>query len=161
MDKTMLGRINALRQMSVGELRGEWLRLYGEPTRSRNKQFLFRRLAWRVQELQGGGLSNQALHRIDELSTDRFDRARTPEWDAPERPEMPTTRRRDPRLPVCPGTLISKHYKGRQLRVRVRDDGLELDGQMYASATALAKAVTGSRSINGWLFLGITKRKRS
>ena len=31
-DKSMLAEINRLRQMTVGELRGEWLRLYGEPT---------------------------------------------------------------------------------------------------------------------------------
>ena len=59
-----------------------------------------------------------------------------------------------------PGTVISKQYKGRELRVTVRDDGFELEGQMYPSATALAKAITGSRSINGNLFLGLSKRKR-
>ncbi len=73
-------------------------------------------------------------------------------------PDAPRPRR-DPRIP-SPGTLITKAYKGRELRVVVRDDGLELDGTMYATATALAKAVTGSKSINGNLFLGITKRKR-
>ncbi len=53
-----------------------------------------------------------------------------------------------------------KAYKGRELRVTVHPDGLELDGTMYGSATALAKAITGSKSINGWLFLGVTKRRR-
>ncbi len=57
--------------------------------------------------------------------------------------------------------MISKTYRNRELRVVVRDDGLELDGTMYATATALAKAVTGSKSINGWLFLGVAKRKRT
>ena len=56
--------------------------------------------------------------------------------------------------------MITKTYRGRELRVVIRDDGLELDGTMYPSATALAKTVTGSKSINGWLFLGIAKRKR-
>ena len=42
----------------------------------------------------------------------------------------------------------------------IEQDSLELDGQMYGSATALAKAVTGSRSISGPLFLGLTKRRR-
>ncbi len=46
-------------------------------------------------------------------------------------------------------------------RERRKYPSLELDGTMYPSATALAKAVTGSKSINGWLFLGITKRKRA
>ncbi len=158
MDATILSQISALQRMPVADLQAEWIRLYGEPTRSRNRQFLFRRLAWRIQELQHGGLSDVAKDRIDKLAPE-FTRARTPA-------EAPTTLpdehrpRRDPRLP-SPGTLIVKAYKGRELRVVVRDDGLELDGTMYATATALAKAITGSKSINGWLFLGIAKRKRS
>ena len=64
MDTSMLGRINALRRMTVGELRDEWFRLYGEPTRSRNRDYLFRRLAWRVQELQHGGLSDRARRGV-------------------------------------------------------------------------------------------------
>ena len=32
-DNTVIRRIHALRQMTVAELRGEWDRLFGEPTR--------------------------------------------------------------------------------------------------------------------------------
>jgi len=154
----MLSEIARLQRMPVADLQVEWLKLYGEPTRSRNRQFLFRRLAWRIQELQHGGLSDVAKDRIDKLAPD-FTRARTL---AAASTTLPGEHRlhRDPRIP-SPGTLIVKAYKGRELRVAVREDGLELDGTMYATATALAKAVTGSKSINGWLFLGITKRKRS
>ena len=51
MYKTTLGELGALRQMTVAELRVRWRELYGEDSRSRNKDFLWRRLAWRVQEL--------------------------------------------------------------------------------------------------------------
>ncbi len=66
---------------------------------------------------------------------------------------------RDPRLPT-PGTVITKCYKGGELRVVVRDAGLEFDGAMYTSLTALAKKITGCRSINGPLFFGLTTRSR-
>ena len=59
-----------------------------------------------------------------------------------------------------PGTLISKQYKGRELRVVIRDDGVEIDGGMFPSLTALAKHITGCRSINGKLFFNVTRRKR-
>ncbi len=154
----MLSQVGALQRKSVVELQAEWLKLYGEPTRSRNRQFLFRRLAWRLQELQGGGLSDAAKDRIDKLAPE-FTRARTLAV-APTTLPNEHRPRRDPRTP-SPGTLIAKVYKGRELRVVVREEGLELDGTMYPTATALAKSVTGSKSINGWLFLGITKRKRS
>ena len=159
MNKTMLGRINALRLMTVGALRLEWMKLYGESTRSRNRDYLWKRLAWRVQELAHGGLSDDARKRINDLDVEGFIRARTPNVAAPA---ADSERRlaRDPRLP-SPGSVITKQYKGRELRVVVRENGLELDGTMYPTATALAKSVTGSKSINGWLFLGITKRKRN
>ena len=64
MDNTVIRRIHALRQMTVAELRVEWERLYGEPTSSRNRDYLFRRLAWRVQEIAHGGLSDAAKARI-------------------------------------------------------------------------------------------------
>ncbi len=162
MDTSMLGRINALRRMTVGELRIEWQKLYNEPSRSRNKQFLYRRLAWRIQELRHGGLSAHAQSRIDELAPAGFTRAHAPQppQDAPERVEMARTSQRDPRLP-SPGTVVVKAYKGRELRVVVREDGVEYDGAMHASLTALAKHVTGCRSINGRLFWGLSKRKRT
>jgi len=68
---TVTAQIAALQRMTVGELREEWKRLYpGEVSRSFNKQFLWRRLAWRVQELAYGGLSERAKARIAELNRD-------------------------------------------------------------------------------------------
>ena len=158
MDLSITAQIAALRRMTVAELLGEWLRRYGEPTRSRNRVYLWKRLAWRIQELRHGGLSDGAKQQIDALVPDGFTRARRPNVAAPG--AVPEQRpARDPRRP-SPGTVIVKRYKHRELRVVVREDGLELDGTMYPTATALAKAVTGSKSINGNLFLGITKRKR-
>jgi len=163
MEKTVLGRIDRLRRMTVGELQAEWLRLYGEPTRSRNKTYLFRRLAWRVQELAHAGLSDAATTRIAELAVDTLTRARTPRaaLDA-ARAVTPTTTssqsKRDPRLP-SPGTVIVKQYKGRELRLVVHEDHFELDGQSYRSLSEAARAVTGSRW-NGRLFWGLTQRRR-
>ncbi len=160
MPNSVIGQIAALKRMTVAELREEWERLYGEPARSHNKDYLWRRLAWRIQELAHGGLSERAKSRIKELVPGDLDLATTPEQTVTvaNRGGSPT-HRRDPRMPV-PGSVITKTYKGRELRVTVREDGLELDGTMYPSATALAKAITGSKSINGWLFLGLTQRKR-
>ena len=161
MDTSILSQIGALQRMSVSDLQAEWLRRYGEPTRSRNKQFLFRRLAWRIQELQRGGLSDAARDRIEELSSDGFVRTRTPTQAVAALAPQPTPRpRRDARLPT-PGTVITKMYRGRELRAVIRDDGVEFDGSMFGSLTALAKQITGCKSINGKLFFGLTQRKRT
>ncbi len=158
----MLSEIQRLRAMTVAQLQLRWRELYGEECRSRNREFLFRRLAWRTQELAHGGLSAAADARIAELAPDAYVRARTPAAanvapvaaveTAPPRPA------RDPRLPV-PGTVIVRDYRGRQLRLTVLDDGYELDGIRYGSLSEAARAATGSHW-NGKLFWGVTQRKR-
>ncbi len=163
MDKSMLGEINRLRQMTVGELREEWLRLYGEPSRSRNRDFLWRRLAWRVQELAVGGLSDAAKGRIVELAPATFTRTQVrrgfqlPDGDAGPPPAKPKTFR-DARLP-SPGTVIVRRWRGRDLRLVVLQDGFELDGVRYGSLSEAARAATGSHW-NGRLFWGVTQRSR-
>jgi hypothetical protein len=150
-------QIARLQTLSVGELRVEWERLYGEPTRSRNKTYLWRRLAWRIQERAYDGLSDAAKARIVELSQEGFRRAQIPRGFTPvaSRPAAP---RRDPRLPL-PGSTVVRKYKGQDVRVTVLDDGFEWDGRRFDSLSEIALAVTGSKW-NGWLFFGLTKRTR-
>ena len=163
MESSVIRQVHRLRQMTVGELRLEWEKLYGGPTRSRNRDYLWKRLAWRIQELAHGGLSERARQRIEELAPDGFVRARTPNPGAhvagPAPVDTPRRPARDLRLPEA-GTVITKQYKGRELRVVVRDDGIEYEGAMFPTFTALAKHVTGSKNINGRLFFGLTERKR-
>ena len=155
MYKTTLGDLGALRQMTVAELRVRWRELYGEDSRSRNKDFLWRRLAWRVQELAYGGLSDAAKARLAELAPSGFVRAQLPRGFAPG-PAKPI---RDRRLP-SPGATLVRRYKGVDVRVLVLDDGFEYDGRRYESLTEIARVVTGSAR-NGWLFFGLTKRQRA
>jgi hypothetical protein len=56
----------------------------------------------------------------------------------------------DPRLPSV-GAAIVRQYKGKSIRVVVRDDGLEYQGQRYKTLTAVAEAVTGQH-LNGYRF---------
>ena len=166
-DKSMLAEISRLRKMTVGQLRDEWLRLYGEPTSSRNRDYLWRRLSWRTQELAQGGLSDRATQRIGELAPAGFERAVTPRDFTPPTqmsaaavripPPRPV---RDLRMPPV-GSVITKDYKGRQLHVVVREDSFEFEGRSFESLSTLAKFITGRPTqINGRLFFALTGRKR-
>src|SRR5574341_1874886 len=111
---SVAAQIEALRRMTVGQLRLKWRELYGEETRSCNRVYLWRRLAWRVQELAYGGLSDRAKARIAELSKDDDLRMLPPRgWQPPAGnggPPTPGTPRqplRDPRLPR-PGSTLSR-----------------------------------------------------
>src|SRR5712691_1239037 len=64
----VIAQIDALRRMTVADLKVKWRELYGEDTRSCNRVYLWRRLAWRVQELAYGGLSERAKAHLAELS---------------------------------------------------------------------------------------------
>ena len=163
METTLLRELQRIQRLSVNELQAEWSRLYnGEACRSRNRTFLVKRLCWRVQELVHGGLSGAAKARIDELCPATFTRTRTPRegLDAAvvANKESAARSKRDPRLP-SPSTVITRTYRGRELRLLVLEDGFELDGVHYRSLSEAARAVTGSRW-NGRLFFGLTERKR-
>jgi hypothetical protein len=166
MPDDVISQIQALRGMSVSQLRIEWERLYGETTRSRNRDYLWKRLAWRVQELKYGGLSNAAKQRLRELAptTLTYVRAQRPRGFDPEAVPVlpaPTTAKtvRDARLPA-PGSVINRKWRGRDLRLLVRDDGFEIDGVVYGSLSEAARGVTGQRW-NGPLFWGLRTRKRN
>src|SRR5262245_609672 len=157
--KNVIAEINRLRSMTVGELRERWLELYGEPSRSRNRDYLWRRLAWRIQELQYGGLSDRAKARIEELAPDGFVRARTPSHAVPPPTPRNVLHITDPRRPT-PGTVLTRQWHGQEVRVLVVDDGFEWDGRRYRSLSEVARAITGQRW-SGPLFFGLRKRQRS
>lgn len=76
----------------------------------------------------------------------------------PREPVAHQPRMKKPRKHPRVGTTFSHTYKGRTHAVRVvrLGDGLgyELGGEVYASPTAAAKAVTGT-AVNGWQFWGM------
>ncbi len=125
-------------RMTTGQLRSEVERLTGEPCRSWNKAYLQRKVASLIQLAARPGPTKSGA--IDEAA-----------------PLVPSFR--DPRLPTA-GSEIVKRYHGHEVRVRVLDRGFECLGMTFDSLTAVAKAITGQRFINGMLFFGLTKRSR-
>jgi hypothetical protein len=55
-----------------------------------------------------------------------------------------------------PGTVLTREYRGRVLRVTVLDAGFEHEGHVHRSLSAIAELVTGTRW-NGFLFFGLAK----
>ncbi len=62
--------IDDLRHKTVTELQNRYLEVFGEPSRSNHKQFLIRRIAWRLQALAEGDLSERARERALSLAQD-------------------------------------------------------------------------------------------
>ena len=59
----------------------------------------------------------------------------------------------DPRLPLA-GTLLVRRFQGKDIVVRVRQDGFECDGKVHRSLSAAVRTATGSRW-NGFAFFGL------
>ena len=57
-----------LQQMTVRELRERYEQVFGESTRVGNKDFLFKRIAWQLQSLAGGDLSERGRRRVETLA---------------------------------------------------------------------------------------------
>ncbi len=163
MKSTMAARIRALQEMTVPELRAKYREVFGEETRSRHKENLWKAIAWRLQALEEGDLSERARRRAGELANDADVRVRAPrnafgDGSAPtgERTRVHAFgRAHDARLPMA-GTVITREYRGRLIRVTVLDHGFEHEGKVYRSLTALVHEVTGSHW-NGYHFFGLTK----
>ena len=58
---------------------------------------------------------------------------------------------------LVPGTLLQRQWKGRNMVVRVLENGFEYDGETYGSLSAVARAITGTKW-NGFVFFGLKKR---
>ena len=70
MAETIVAQIGKLKTLTVAQLREVYQEKFGQTSNSRNKQWLFKRVAWRIQELAEGGLSERAKKRAAELAND-------------------------------------------------------------------------------------------
>jgi hypothetical protein len=154
--------IEALRHMTVGQLKEKYQDVFGESSRSNHKQFLFRRIAWRMQANAWGGLSERAKRRALEIANDSDLRIRAPrnflkeDLDETRTVDVHVMPTEDPRLPI-PGTDLVRRYRDKDIVIRVREDGFEYAGHLYRSLSTAVRAATGT-PWNGFAFFGLGGR---
>jgi len=154
--------IATLPTLSVSQLRQRYAEIFGETTNAAHKGWLVKRIAWRLQALAEGDLSERARQRAAELANDADLRLSPPKPTPTEHPaspssgpQIPTSSTPDRRLPQ-PGGIIYRLYKGQQLQVTVLQSGFAYGGKVFASLSAVAKAITGSH-YNGFLFFRLNQ----
>jgi hypothetical protein len=144
---TLLRQIAALPSKTVGALAAQYEQLAGEPTRSRNKQYLVKRVAFLLQEQAHGGLSKAAELKISELGD-----AVPAEWRARIK-QTPKPEPTDPRLPAI-GETLTKVYKRTEHTVVVMAGGFQYKGRKYKTLTDVTRAITGKHR-GGFEFFGL------
>lgn len=154
--------IAALQRMTTRELRARYAELFGEETRATNGTWMIKRIAWRLQAMAEGDLSERAQRRAAELANDADLRTTVPKAAYAARISAATAGAkalaagRDQRLPM-PGTVLTRKYKEKLLEVNVLQEGFEFAGMVYPSLSAVAKVITGSHC-NGYLFFGLNQK---
>ncbi len=137
----VLAQLAALPGKTTAELKQLWRELYDREPPSFNRDYLIKRLAYRIQELAYGGLSARAEAKLDRLIAD--EEARLAGKPVHHRGARPIA-----------GTRLIRAWQGVEHSVTVLVDCYEYRGRPYKSLSAIARAITGTRW-NGPLFFGV------
>jgi len=138
------------------------LELFGTKTRSRHKDQLFKRLAWRIQELEYGGLSERAKRRALEIANDldaRFLPPRKQRSIQTSPHEILSTDIKSAGAHPAPGAIFTREYQGEIHQVTVLERGFEYKGKVFRSLSGIARVITGTQW-NGYLFFGLRQRNK-
>ncbi|MDG4575378.1 MAG: DUF2924 domain-containing protein [Defluviicoccus sp.] len=143
MSDSVLAQLAALPGKSTPELKQLWRELFDGEAPRYNRRFLESRLAYRIQELQYGGLKPATAARLEALG-EELDGGR-----------IEVRRKRADERPIA-GTKLIREWKGVEHTVTVLDDGYDYQGCPYKSLSAIARAITCTRW-NGWVFFGVRR----
>jgi Protein of unknown function (DUF2924) len=114
---------------SLDELRAEWRRLYLHDPPRISRDLLTLGIAYRIQEIEHGGLGKATLRKLRTLAKTLRTSGRV----------GPT-----PSLSLKPGARLVREWRGRTHTVTVTEDGFEYAGTNYPSLTKVAREITGA-----------------
>lgn len=140
---SVAAQIARLPEMPMAEIRALWQKLVGGDTPTHNRQFLERRIAYRLQELE--------FRKVDANLLDRNQRR------IESLVETGKVKKRDRDYRPAAGTVLVREYKGVEYRVIATADGqYDFQGRMYPSLSMIAREITGMRW-SGPLFFGLNR----
>jgi hypothetical protein len=145
---SVVRQIAELETLPAAQLEDRWRALFGTDPPTYQRRFLVKRLAYRIQELAYGGLSEATRARMEEIAQEA---GLDEEASLPGRGRRATGRKRD--LPVA-GTRLVREWGGRRYEVTVTTTGFEFEGRPYRSLSAIANRITNSHW-NGRAFFGL------
>jgi Protein of unknown function (DUF2924) len=129
---------------SLDELRREWRRLYHHDPPRISRDLLTLGIAYRLQEIEHGGLGKATLRKLRTLAKSLRTTGRV----------GPT-----PSLSLKPGARLVREWHGRTHTVTVTEDGFEYAGAIYLSLTKIAKKITGAHW-SGPRFFGLEAKAK-
>ena len=147
MSDSTVRQITQLSKLSFSELQARWRSLFGTEPPAYHRRFLVKRLAYRLQELAYGGLSETTRAQMADILQDAgLDEQASIRGRG-------RTQKRPNDLPLA-GTRLVREWNGRRYEVTVASGGFVFEGRRYRSLTAITKAITGTHW-NGRAFFGL------
>ena len=143
---SVLRQLATLETLSMEQLHEKWRDLYGGEPPGYKRQFLIKRLAYRIQALFYGGLSEAAKAHWRQVA----------QGDPVARVDGRVAGNSRSKTDILPGTRFVRIWKDRRHEVLAHENGFEYDGRMFRSLSAVAREITGTRW-NGRLFFGLKK----
>lgn len=138
---SVVAQIANLPTRPMPEIRALWQQLFGGVAPSNNRQFLERRLAYRLQENAFRSVAPELLERNRRRLDALVETGKNPRRDRDDRPVA--------------GTVLTRAYRDGVYRVIVTADGqYDFDGRKYPSLSMIAREITGTRW-SGPLFFGL------
>jgi hypothetical protein len=118
-----------IRSLDLEDLRDEWQNLYGSDAPRISRDLLVLGIAYRLQEIQHGGLGKATRRKLRTIAK-----------------ALRTTGRigATPSLSLKPGARLVREWHGRAHTVTVTEDGFEYAGTNYASLSKIAEKITGA-----------------
>lgn len=143
--------LEELLTLDVPALVARYIALHGRRPRTKNRVWLYRRCAWKEQEIRFGGLSTVARKRIEELQSELDLFALLGDRPAPKKPTPGD---------VPFGTRLERSWRGHRYVVIRTTNGWELEGAVHRSLSAAANAITGGH-VSGPAFFGLRGARSS
>lgn len=141
---SVASQIAQLPELAMPEIKSLWQRLFHGDTPTHNRQFLERRIAYKLQEIE--------FRKVDPNLLERNKR-RIESLMATGKVKM-----RDPDYRPAAGTMLTREYQGQEYRVISTADGnYDFEGRTYQSLSHIARDITGTRW-SGPLFFGLKAR---
>lgn len=140
---SIAAQIARLPDLPMAEIKALWRRLIGGDTPTHNRQFLERRIAYRLQEVEFRKVDPNLLERNKRRIVNLVETGKL------------TKKARSFRPPA--GTVLTREYQKVEYRVTViADDRYEFEGRLYPSLSMIAREITGTRW-SGPVFFGLTE----
>jgi hypothetical protein len=152
-----------LERLSLDDLRLRWRNNWGRLAPAPlSRGLLLRVMAYRLQAEAFGDLDRKTIRMLARLANDAADKSTatgSASDDSDETVESKVSSRSayEP-LILKSGALLIREWQGRLERVTVVDDGFAWNGATYASLSAVACAITGTKW-NGHRFFGVRRRE--